>query len=229
MIKKLCDSVIRGRGTYLLLGFLIALARTANAQQFRSGVVGGVTVSGGGQGIGFTQHFEGSGPQQGFSIVINGQGDVGASLLKICDTNQDGGAALIEVKAALVDWFPKADSDTNGALSVIELATALKEFFPVPQPPPGLPAPPEEFGIHNLLAKKFMAAIDTNKDGGLTFKEAIAFIDQNFPQWDADSSGWLDSAEFSAAIAPFLVPDPSDGGVVQFGFGGPGPGTVRVR
>jgi hypothetical protein len=183
----------------------------ANAQQ--AGAVRTISGgTGGGAGAGFlsVQAFGGPGPQRSVGIVIGGPDgpiDIGSSLLKACDTNQDGAATPDEVKVGLLAWFRQADTDTNNALSEVELATVLKQTFPVPQPPPGFAPPPEESALHNLLAKKFMAAVDVNTDGWLPLKEAIAFVDQSFPQWDLDDSGFLDASEFAIAFAQFM-PEP---------------------
>jgi Ca2+-binding EF-hand superfamily protein len=195
-MKKQCSSMVSwGRAMYLLAG-LMALGHVVTAQEDTGitarGVAGGVLA-----GV----------PARGVMIVFNGQ-DIGASLLKACDANQDGVAAANEVKAALLNWFQQADTDKNGALSEVELATALKLLFPPPQPPPGVPPLPEDQGSPNLLAKKLMTAVDANTDRWITFQEAIAFVDQNFSKWDADKNGWLDSSEFAAAFAQ-LMPAPS--------------------
>jgi len=204
----------------LLVAGLGTLIQTVNAQQnFRTVIVGG-----GGSGQGFIQGTAGSGPQRSIGIDIGGPCgpiDIGASLLKICDTNQDGAATPDEVKVGLLTWSQQADTDTNGALSEIELATALKQIFPVPQPPPGLPQMPEEFALHNLLAKKLMASTDVNKDGWLPFKEVIAFVDQSFSQWDSDASGSMNASELAAAFAQFM-PQPGEPG-------GPGGGSRQLR
>ena len=203
------------RAIYLLAGCLMALSQTTNAQ----GVRAVRTIQGGaGGGVGFqsVQALGGSGPERGFNVVIGGPGgpiDIGASLLKTCDTNQDGAATPSGVKASLLNWFQQADTDTNGALSEVELATALKQIFPVPEPPPGLPSPPEEFGLHNLLAKNLMASVDANKDGWIILKEAVAFVDESFPKWDLDSSGSLDASEFANAFAQLMPPPPDSQGI----------------
>jgi hypothetical protein len=59
-----------------------------------------------------------------------------------------------------------------------------------------------------LLAKKLMAAVNANNDGWITLAEAIAFVDQNFSKWDANSSGWLDASEFAAAFAQLISTTP---------------------
>jgi Ca2+-binding EF-hand superfamily protein len=142
-------------------------------------------------------------PAYGVMIVLNGQ-DIGSSLLKACDINQDGVVNLTEVKFALLNWFQQADTDKNGALSEVELATALKLLWPLPPPQPGAPQLPEDHALHNLLAKKLMAAVDLNNDGWITLAEAMAFVDQNFSKWDADKNGWLDASEFAAAFAQLM-------------------------
>lgn len=139
-------------------------------------------------------------------MVLHGQ-DIGSLLLRACDTNQDGAASTAEVDAALLNWFQHADTDSNGSLSETELATALKSLFPAPQPPPGVP-PPEEMALYNPFAKKLMITVDANKDGWMTFQEALAFVTQNFAKWDANSNGSLDASELAAAFAQ-LMPAPS--------------------
>jgi hypothetical protein len=149
-------------------------------------------------------------------VVIGGPGgpiDIGASLLKHCDTNQDGVATPVEVKVGFFTWFQQADTDTNGALSEVELRAALKQIFPVPQPPPGFPPPPEDSGLHNLLATQLMASVDSNQDGWMTFKEAVAFVGQGLPQWDLDGSGSLDASEFANAFAQSMPPPPQSLGI----------------
>jgi Ca2+-binding EF-hand superfamily protein len=177
---------------YLLTGCLMAMGQMASAQDY-----GGIT----------TKSVEGGGmPVRGVFLVFNGQ-DIGSSLLKACDTNQDGTASASELNAALLNWFQQADTDSNGALSETELAAALKSLFPAPQPPPGAPPPPEDMALHNLLAKTLMATVDSNKDGWLTFQEGLAFVSQTFAKWDANSNGSLDASEFAAAFAQ-LMPAP---------------------
>jgi Ca2+-binding EF-hand superfamily protein len=145
-------------------------------------------------------------PARGVFMVLNGQ-DIGSSLLKACDTNQDRMASASELNAALLNWFQQADTDSSGALSETELSAALKSLFPAPQPPPGVPPPPEEMALHNLLAKKLMVTVDSNKDGWMTFQEALSFVSQAFAQWDADRNSSLDASEFAAAFAQ-LMPAP---------------------
>jgi Ca2+-binding EF-hand superfamily protein len=192
-MKTQCSSVVSWPAIYLFAG-LMALGQVANAQEgiTTRGVAGGVTA-----GV----------PASGFMIVFNGQ-DVGVSLLKVCDINQDGAATVAEVKAALLNWFQQADADKNGALSEVELVSALKSLFPSPQLPPGAPPLPEDHALPNLLTEKLMAAVDANNDTWITFNEAIAFVDRNFAKWDANRSGWLDASEFAAAFAQFM-PAPS--------------------
>ena len=176
---------------YLLAGCLMAVGQRANAQEY-----GGITTKSTGGGV----------PVRGVFMVLNGQ-DIGSSLLKACDTNQDGTASASELNAALLDWFQQADTDSNSALSESELATALKSLFPAPQPPPGAPPPPEDLALHNLLAKTLMATVDSNKDGWMIFQEGLAFVNQTFAKWDANSNGSLDASEFAAAFAQ-LMPAP---------------------
>jgi EF hand len=137
--------------------------------------------------------------------------DVGGAgvpaLLKACDTNQDGIASASELNAALLNWFQQADPDSSGALSETEFAAALKSLFPAPQPPPGVPPPPEEMALHDLLAKRLIVTVDSNKDGWMTFQEALSFVSQAFPQWDADRNSSLNASEFAAAFAQ-LMPAP---------------------
>ena len=177
---------------YLLASCLVALGQRANAQG--SGDI--TTKSVGGAGV----------PAHGVFMIFNGQ-DIGSSLLKACDANQDGIASASEVNAALLNWFQQADTDGNGALSETELATALKSLFPAPQPPPGAPPPPEDMALHNRLAKTLIETVDSNKDGWLTFQEGLAFVSQTFAKWDANSNGSLDASEFAAAFAQ-LIPAP---------------------
>jgi hypothetical protein len=132
--------------------------------------------------------------------------DIGASLLNGCDANHDGAAAPEELRIALMAWWQQIDTDTNGALSGIELASALKHLFPVPPPPPGQPQISETLALHILLAIHLTARVDANKDGWLTFKEAIAFVDQHLSSWDSDGSGFLDASEFAGAFAQIMPP-----------------------
>jgi Ca2+-binding EF-hand superfamily protein len=176
----------------LLAGCLMAVGQTANAQD-----PGGITTKSAGGGV----------PVRGVFMVLNGQ-DIGSSLLKACDTNQDGTASASELNATLLNWFQQSDADSNGALSETELATALKSLFPAPQPPPGAPPPPEDLALHNLLAKTLMATVDSNKDGWMTFQEGLAFVSQTFATWDANSNGSLDASEFAAAFAQLMPPPP---------------------
>jgi len=193
-MKKQCSSAMSWRAVYLLMGFM-AFGQAANAQESPGITTWSAVGTGAIAGV----------PAYGVMNVLNGQ-DVGSSLLKACDINQDGVATLTEVKFALLNWFQQADADKNGALSEVELATALKLLWP--PPPPGAPPLPEDHALHNLVAKKLMAAVDLNNDGWITLTEAMAFVDQNFSKWDANSSGWLDASEFAAAFAQFM-PAPS--------------------
>src|SRR5207237_769318 len=155
----------------LLAGCLIASCGAANAQNYED-----VTTKSVGRAGVLTR---------GVLMVLNGQA-IGSALPKACDptllkagdTNQDGMASASELNAALLNRFQQADTDSNGALSETELAAALKSLFPAPQPPPGAPPPPEEMALHNLLAKKLMVTVDTNKDGWMTFQEALSFVSQ---------------------------------------------------
>jgi Ca2+-binding EF-hand superfamily protein len=176
----------------LLAGCLIAAGQMASAQEY--GQI--ITKSDTGGGM----------PVRGVFMVLNGQ-DIGSSLLKACDTNQDGATSASELNAALLNWFQQADADSNGALSETELASALKSLFPAPQPPPGAPPPPKEMALHNLLAKTLLTIVDGNKDGWITFQEGLAFVSQAFAKWDANSNGSLDASEFAAAFAQ-LMPAP---------------------
>jgi hypothetical protein len=150
-------------------------------------------------------------------MVLHGQ-DIGSSLLRACDTNQDGAASTAEVNAALLNWFQQTDTDSNGALSETESAATLKSLFPTPQPPPGAPLPPEEMALHNQFAKKLMITVDANKDGWMTFQEALAFVTQNFAKWDANSNGWLDASELAVAFGE-LMPTPSFKPSIETGQG----------
>src|SRR6516165_6718659 len=139
-MKKQCSSAVSWRAMYLLMGFM-AFSHEANAQESPGITTLGAAGSGAIAGV----------PPYGVMIVLNGL-DVGSSLLKACDTNQDGAATITEVKFALLNWFQQADTDRNGALSEVELATALKLLWPLPPPQPGAPQLPEDHALHNLLA-----------------------------------------------------------------------------
>jgi Ca2+-binding EF-hand superfamily protein len=188
-----CSSTVSRWVIYLVAGCLMALGQTASAQNYR----GITTKDVGGAGV----------PARGVFMVFNGQ-DIGSSLLKACDTNQDGIVSASELNAALSNVFQQTDTDGSGALSETELATALKSVFPAPQPPQGVPPPPEELALHNLLAKNFMVTVDSNKDGWMTLQEALAFVSQTVAQWDTDGDGSLDASELAAAFAQFM-PAPS--------------------
>jgi hypothetical protein len=140
MKKQRSLMVSWGRAMYLLAGFM-ALGHAVNAQEGP-----GITIKDAAGGV-----IAGV-PGQAVMMVLNGQ-NIGASLLKVCDTNQDGVAIATEVKAALLNWFQQADADANSAISQVELATALKSLFPPPQPPPGAP-PPEDHALHYVLGRK---------------------------------------------------------------------------
>jgi hypothetical protein len=206
-MKKQCSSAMSWRAVYLLMGFT-AFVQATNAQESPGITAWGAAGTGAIAGV----------PAYGVVIVLNGQ-NVGSSLLKACDINQDRVATLTEVKFALLNWFQHADTDKNGALSEIELATALELLFSPPEPPLGAPPLPEDHALHNLLAKKLMAAVDSNNDGWIILAEAIAFVDQNFSKWDANNSGWLDASEFAAAFAELIWTLPVNPQI------GPGHGT----
>lgn len=192
--------MVSWRAICVLAGCLTVLSQTANAQSFGSRRNAGRGVKRGN---------DISGPQHAFEGRVGGftLREIGASLLKTCDTNQDGIAAPSEVKIAMLNWFQHADTDTNGTLSQVELATALKQIFHE-QPPPGFRPPPEELAMHNVFAGKLMTAVDTNKDGWMTSKKAIVFLDKSFPRWDSDKGGSLLAAEFESAFAQlFLLPE----------------------
>jgi Ca2+-binding EF-hand superfamily protein len=209
-MKKQCSSVMSWRAMYLLMGFM-ALGHAVNAQESPGITTRGAAGDGAMPGV----------PGHGVMIIFGGQ-DIGSSLLKACDVNQDGVATATEVKAALLNWFQQTDGDRNSALSEVELANALKLLFPPPpQPPPGAPPPPDDQALPNLLAKTMMAAVDANHDGWITFQEASAFVDENFSKWDADKNGGLNSSEFAAAFAQFM-PAPSFNRTFE---GGQGPGV----
>jgi Ca2+-binding EF-hand superfamily protein len=193
-MKIQCSSTVSQWTVYLLAGCLMALGQTANAQEY-----GGITTKSAGGGV----------PVRGVFMVLNGQ-DIGSSLLKACDTNQDGVADPSELNAALLTWFQQADTDSNGTLSETELATALKSLFPAPQPPPGAPPFPEDLALHNLLAKTLMATVDSNNDGWMTFQEGLAFVSQTFAKWDANSNGSLDASELAAAFAQLMPAPPTN-------------------
>jgi hypothetical protein len=200
-----------GRAMYLLAGFM-ALGQVVHAQEGT-----GITIKDATGGV-----IAGV-PGQAVMMVLNGQ-NIGSSLLKVCDTNQDGVAIATEVKAALLNWFQQTDADANSAISEVELATALKSLFPPPQPPPGAP-PPEDHALHYVLAKSLVPAVDANNDMWITSAEALAFVDRNFSKWDANGSGWLDASEFAAAFAqsmpaPSFNPsiEPRRGGVFTLSF-----------
>ena len=192
-MKKQCSSAMSWRAVYLLMGFM-AFGQAANAQESpRITTWGAAGTTGAIAGV----------PAYGVMIALNGQ-DVGSSLLKACDINQDGVATPTEVKFALLNWFQQADTDNNGALSEVELATTLKLLFQPPEAPLGAPPLQEDHALHNLLAKKLMTAVDSNNDAWIILAEAIAFVDQNFSKWDANSSGWLDASEFAVAFAELM-------------------------
>ncbi|MBI4657293.1 MAG: hypothetical protein HY735_00340 [Verrucomicrobia bacterium] len=134
------------RAVPLLVAGLLTLSHTASAQQ----PIGGST-GGSGRGV------AGPGPQGG--VAFASQAELGALLIKGCDANRDGAVTPAELKAAVQTWFQRADADTNIALSQIKSAAGLKQVFPPPQLPPGVPAPPEDFHLHNRLGKNLKASI----------------------------------------------------------------------
>ncbi|MEW6306549.1 MAG: hypothetical protein AB1705_24045 [Verrucomicrobiota bacterium] len=176
----------------LFLAGLAGVSLIASAQQeFPTVIIADGRAGGVGQGV------AGS-PAAGGMVIFAGGNEISATLMKLGDANQDGTITPAELKAALVARFQRADTDANGGLSQAELAAALKEIIPVPAPPPGLPAPPappEEFAPHNVFARGIMAAVDGDKDGWVTFNEAVAYTGQNLSAWDADGNGSLDARE----------------------------------
>src|SRR5215510_8352446 len=97
VMKKQCSSAMSWRAVYLLMGFM-AFGQAANAQESpRITTWGAAGTTGAIAGV----------PAYGVMIALNGQ-DVGSSLLKACDINQDGVATPTEVKFALLNWLQQA-------------------------------------------------------------------------------------------------------------------------
>src|SRR5262249_1030288 len=108
-----------------------------------------------------------------------------------------------------VAWacFKLWDTNNAGHLDQTALLNGIKELFPMPQPPPGLTPPPDEFMPPGQLTKHILAEADSNKDGVITVQELNDFFDKNFSQWDQDKNGSLDAQEFGVAFAQLAAPD----------------------
>src|ERR1051325_2747335 len=87
----------------LLLACAVSWSQETSAVRIQGGAIGagaGVFRFETGQAVGGAH----------FGLVIGGgQEDVGASLLKACDSNQDGAVTPVELRAAMLAWFQSAD------------------------------------------------------------------------------------------------------------------------
>ncbi len=201
-------------GCLLAIG-LASLSPTAHTQDIIAGTDDGHIVQLAAINGEFAQgHAVGAGTSSGGVFVGFAQPNFGALVLAASDTNQDGAATAEELKTTVLGWFENAATAAKGVFTLSELANALKQGFPAPQPPEGIPAPPEEHRLHHILAQKFMGKADSNQDGSLTSQEALAYVNTNFAAWDADSSNWLSTVELVTALRDVL-PTPS----VRGGFG----------
>ena len=133
------STVVQG-GIRMCICGLLANAMLLHAQEFTlvtNGVPPGVPADG-------ANHIFRTGGAVQAGLVINGF-DFGAVLLKACDLDQDGKAALGEVKYVASACFKLWDTNADSNLSQVELAVALKGLFPAPPAGGG-------FGIRRFTA-----------------------------------------------------------------------------
>jgi Ca2+-binding EF-hand superfamily protein len=199
-MKRYLNKRIIQCGGCLLLCLLGSVA-AVNAQQFQSI---SIATAGGGSG-------------QAGGFFVNGT-DIGTTLLKTCDLNQDGKVTLSELKQVADACFKLWDTNSDGYLSPDELSTALTALFPAPPPgarhavrvingvamevsPEDLPTPDKQ------ITKHLFAQADANKDGWLSLQELNDFLDKSFSQWDQDGNGSLDAQELAAAFGQLAMPD----------------------
>jgi hypothetical protein len=159
------STVVQG-GIRMSICGLLANAMFSHAQQFilvTNGVPPGVPAYG-------TNHiFQTSGRVEA-GLVINGF-DLGSILLKASDVDQDGKAALGEVKYVASACFKLWDTNADSYLSKAELSAALKELFPVPPAGGG-------FGIRTFSGAPASGSTDrpvtVAAQGSLTVRGATA-------------------------------------------------------
>jgi len=158
----------------------------------------------------------GGGSEGVISMNINGS-DIGTTILKTCDLNQDGAASLAELKKVAGACFNLWDTTKDGSLSQDELSVGLRQLFPAPLagaqamrtvngvaqqvPADELPTPDKQ------LTKHILAQADSNKDGLLSLQELGDFLDKSFSQWDRNGDGSLDAQELNAAFGQLAMPD----------------------
>jgi Ca2+-binding EF-hand superfamily protein len=150
------------------------------------------------------------------SMNINGS-DIGTTILKTCDLNQDGATSLAELKKVAGACLNLWDTTRDVSLSQDELSVGLRQLFPAPPagaqairtvngvaqqvPADELPTPDKQ------LTKHIFAGADSNKDGLLSPQELSDYLDKNFSQWDRNGGGSLDAQELNAAFGQLAMPD----------------------
>jgi Ca2+-binding EF-hand superfamily protein len=151
------------------------------------------------------------------AFFINGS-DIGTVLLKACDLDQDAKVTLVELKAVAAASFKLWDNNSDGVVSSNELSAALKEFFPAPPQGGGRAmrvingvatevSPSEMVTPDVVLVRHLLVGADSNKDALLSLQEVNDFIEKNFGQWDADTSGALNAQELGGAFGSLSFPD----------------------
>jgi hypothetical protein len=205
------SSAILRYGFCGIIAYLVTSGIALHAQDPERGfIVGGVGTGQGGE------------PQSGVIISINGS-SIGATILKTCDLDQDGGAVLTELKKTALACVQLWDTNKNSSLSADEFSVGLKQLFPAP--PTGavrqvgfvgvnqgavrsvqfssdeLPTPDKQ------LAKHILAGADSNKDSALTFEEISVFLSNCFSKWDQDGTGFLNAQELDMAFGQLAKPD----------------------
>ncbi|MBF0170279.1 MAG: hypothetical protein HQK87_04190 [Nitrospinae bacterium] len=138
---------------------------------------------------------------------IQGVGSLGAAqkatlLLKMQDDDANGALSRREAGIAS-DRFEAADADADGQLSADEIARQM--------------AKPETGAVGRVdlsdLARSLLATKDTDKNGGISAKEAGLQV-TGFAEADTDGDGELDESELAAHMEKGL---PDRGSVMQGG------------
>lgn len=122
-----------------------------------------------------------------------------AQFLKRLDKNGDGVLQRAELPPFLQRGFAQFDENRDGKLNAEE---TQKMFAQLRQRRPG-PANPDVAKQVEPLVNKLMA-LDRDKDGKLSRKEAVGRLADNFDRTDANRDGFIDRQELTAAITKIL-------------------------